>query len=211
MRMTVRSTAAVVTIGAVAAAAGCGGGSGGAGGGVAPVIDPGVAAAAEGAGCRVASYPPAQGPVAADGDGAAQPVPPVQGPHREWWADWGVYDVAVPETYLIHNMSHGGIVVRVGPGVRANARRSLVDAWRADPDLVLVEPGGAGVPGGGLVVTTWLRAMRCPSVTPAAVTAVAAFRDAFRGHGLHPQAGNYAGPEPAPADLPDPTIAEPGI
>ncbi len=211
MRMRSGGGVAVAASALALLAAGCGGaGEGDAGhAGATPGIDPAARAAAEAAGCEITAYPPEYGALAVTPASPA-PVPPVQGPHNEQWADWGVYDVAIPEPYVIHNMSHGGIVVRVGGGVRAGARRALVDVWRADPDLVLVEPGGVGVLGGGLVVTTWLRAMRCPSVTPAVVAAVAAFRDAFRGHGLHPQAGDYEGPEPPPRDLPSPAMTAPG-
>ena len=211
MRRTAWCTTAAVAAAAAIAVAGCGGGGKEADGGVAPGVDPDVVAAADAAGCDVAAYPAEYGPLAADGQGAAQPVPPVQGPHNTRWADWGVYDTAIPEPYVIHNMSHGGIVVRIGAGVGGDVRRALVDVWSADPELVLVEPGGPGVPADGVVVTTWLRAMRCPAATVDSAAALVAFRDAFRGHGLHPQLGDYPGAEPPPPDLPAPSRPDPEL
>ena len=193
-------------------AAGCGGSGSGAAGDagatqVTPGIDPAMRAAADAAGCEVTAYPPEYGPLAAK-PAAPRPVPPVQGEHISQWADWGVYDVPVPEPYVIHNMSHGGVIVRLGARVVPDLRTAVVDLWSESPSLVLVEPGSEGVPADGAVVTSWLRSMRCPAFTTSGLAAVRAFRDAFRGHGIHITNGDYPGAEPRPADLPEPVRAE---
>ncbi len=40
-------------------------------------------------------------------------VPATSGPHFPvWWRDWGVVDEELPDELLIHNMEHGGVVIR---------------------------------------------------------------------------------------------------
>ena len=212
--MRMRSGGGVAVVAGLLAlvSAGCGGSGSGAAGdagatGAAPGIDPATRAAAEAAGCEITAYPAEYGALAATPTTPA-PVPSVQGEHISQWADWGVYDVPVPEPYVIHNMSHGGVIVRLGAGVATDVRTAVVDLWSESPSLVLVEPGSEGVPAGGAVVTSWLRSMRCPAFTTSSVAALRAFRDAFRGHGIHITNGDYPGPEPRPADLPEPARAE---
>src|SRR5262245_61078666 len=120
---------AILAAAAMAAAlTACGGGSSdpapagtGASAADAPIA-PEVAAAAEAAGCTVRGSPP-YGVVLGSGAPQAPAVdPPVVGEHVPTWADWGVYDTAVPPLYLVHNMAHGGIVIWLGAGVSAPAR-----------------------------------------------------------------------------------------
>jgi hypothetical protein len=162
-----------------------------------------VADAARAADCTASGYS------AAD---AAAIQPPAAGPHNPLWADWGVYETAVPEPYLAHNMAHRGVVVRLGAEVPETARRTVIDLWSAAPSYVVVVPGTAGVPSKGVVVTSWQRKLVCPGLTPASVTAVRAYLDAYRGtSGLHPaDPTNYSGTAPRPADLPEPVRPDPG-
>jgi hypothetical protein len=37
--------------------------------------------------------------------------PPSSGPHYGTWADFGVYDFALPRGYWVHNLEHGAVVV----------------------------------------------------------------------------------------------------
>ena len=179
------------------AAGGCGGSS------TTPAsIDASVTGAAGEAGCVSHGYSAAE---------AASIQPPAAGLHNPLWADWGVYETAVPEAYLVHNMAHRGVVLRLGPELPAKSRRTVVDLWAATPSYVVVVPGTAGVPSKGVAVTSWQRDLVCPRLTPASVTAVRAYLDAYRGtSGLHPaDPGDYSGSLPRPADLPEPVRADP--
>lgn len=40
-------------------------------------------------------------------------VPATSGPHFPvWWQDWGVVDEELPDELVIHNMEHGGVIIR---------------------------------------------------------------------------------------------------
>lgn len=40
-------------------------------------------------------------------------VPPTSGPHYPvWWQQWGVTDEELPDELLVHNLEHGGVVIR---------------------------------------------------------------------------------------------------
>lgn len=187
--------------------AGCGGSAGVA----LPSIDASVTNAAQAAGCTVRGYPSQDGPLDAAAGANAAVQPPVAGSHESQWADWGVYDTTVPERYLVHNMAHGGIIVRLGADVPPSARRAVIALWSASPSYAVVVPGTTGVPRAGAVVTSWRRALRCPVFARADLDAVRAYLHAYRGvGGLHKaEPTNFQGEAPAPPDLPTPVRADP--
>lgn len=40
-------------------------------------------------------------------------VPATSGPHfPDWWRDWGVVDEELPDELVVHNMEHGGVIIR---------------------------------------------------------------------------------------------------
>lgn len=177
--------------------------------GPAPAISTPVEVAAKAASCTVKAYPsttrdhadtPARSP--------AEGVPPTSGEHFPVWADWGVYDRALPAGLVVHNLEHGGVAVYLGSDVADDVRQAVVDLWASSPPYVLVVDAAAAdeVPAAGLVVTSWQRALRCDQATSGpTIEAVREFRNAYRG----------AGPEAVPSldanatGLPTPLYSEP--
>jgi hypothetical protein len=82
---------------------------GGAGGGAG---DTGGAGGATACDIQVAEQPLAAGiHVTACSDVTYATNPPSSGPHYPVWADYGVYDFALPRGFWVHNLEHGSVVV----------------------------------------------------------------------------------------------------
>lgn len=74
---------------------------------------PGAAPIAPSADCTVTTWRQPSGP--RDHREPCSPLdypvhPPSSGPHYGVWADFGVYDAAVPWPYLVHSLEHGAVV-----------------------------------------------------------------------------------------------------
>jgi hypothetical protein len=41
--------------------------------------------------------------------------PPTSGPHYPCWADWGIYEEAPADGFLVHNLEHGGVIISYNP------------------------------------------------------------------------------------------------
>lgn len=52
--------------------------------------------------------------------------PPSSGDHYSVPANWGIYDIQVPDTVALHNMEHGGVWITYRPGVSADVVSQLV-------------------------------------------------------------------------------------
>ena len=115
----------------------------------------------------------------------------------------------VPFRFQVHNLEHGGIIVHLGSRLPASARDAVVALWRRSPPFVLVTPETfSRFPPRALVVTSWQRWMVCNPYTPAALRAVAVYRDVYRGTGPEPAGALDSG---AGADgLPMPAIPDEG-
>jgi len=178
--------------------------------GAAPAIDPAVTRAAKAAGCRVQSFrSDGANHVVGDPDYShSQSLPPTSGNHNPVWANWGFYTTEVPYKHLIHNLEHGGIVVYVGSKVPVAAQNGIAAMWAKSPAYMVIVPATADVPASSVVVTSWQRWLVCKPYKASDISAVLAFRNAFRGRGREAVAGVNA---PANAgDRPKPEFPDPG-
>ena len=182
-----------------------------------PEIAAQVRDAAAAAGCEVRGLP-ADGEIQPDGtlhiEGEPDyrpPLPPSSGLHNAFWADWGMYDIPVPNRYLMHNLEHGGVIIHLGRALSPEARGAVQTLWAGSPPYLVVAPGAEGVPPRGLVAVSWQRRLECVPFEPSDVTALRAFRDAYRGTG--PEAApavNVPADVGRPDDLPRPARPDPG-
>lgn len=182
-----------------------------------PEIAAAVRDAAAGAGCEVRGLA-ADGELQPDGtlhiEGEPDyrpPLPPSSGLHNAFWADWGMYDIPVPNRYLVHNLEHGGVVIHLGRALSPTARGAVQTLWAESPPYLVVAPGAEGVPPRGVVAVSWQRRLECSAFQPSDATALRAFRDAYRGTG--PEAApavNVPADVTRPDDLPRPARPDPG-
>ena len=185
--------------------------------GVAPTMDPSVAAAAKAAGCTVRTFPADSGGLGVGKarthvttlePGYSQSIPPTSGPHNDVWADWGYYTQPVPYRYLVHNMEHGGVEIHYGSRLKPDNAKSLAALWAEKPAYMVVVPdAGAGFPKQGVVVTSWQRWMVCKPFGAKSLPAIRAFRDTYRGVGPEQVPSKDAGAN-APG-LPKPAATDP--
>jgi hypothetical protein len=66
--------------------------------------------------------------------------PATSGPHHGQPAIWNVYDRPVPDLNLVHNLEHGGVVVRYGSQVPEGTVEQIVDWYAEDPTGLIVAP-----------------------------------------------------------------------
>ena len=184
------------------------GSSVGAGMGPAPKFTRPVRRAAAAARCRLRGDISAGRNHVANPDYTLVPRPPTNGPHRPIWANWGFYTQPIPYAYEVHNLEHGAIAIHLGIRVPRSAGTNVVRMWADSPPYMLVVPGlPADVPQRGTTVTSWQRAMICPTVNARVLAAIRTYRDTYRG----------TGPEQIPSlnsgatakDLPIPLLPDP--
>jgi hypothetical protein len=62
--------------------------------------------------------------------------PPSSGAHYPTWADYGVYDFALPRGYWVHNLEHGSVVVSYHCNAGCAEELTAAKAWLAtlEPD-----------------------------------------------------------------------------
>jgi hypothetical protein len=65
--------------------------------------------------------------------------PPSSGPHYQSPAPWGIYEDPVPQTILVHNLEHGGIVIQYGK-VGEETVREIQSFYQDDPYGLVVAP-----------------------------------------------------------------------
>lgn len=177
-----------------------------------PPIAAGVTAAAEAAGCTVASFASEANPQDhIPGESAtAQSIPPLSGAHNERWADWGVYDRPIPYKHQIHNLEHGGVVIHYGTQVPVAGVNALRTLWASSPAFLIVVPdANPSFPTDAVVAGSWQRWVVCKPFTPDKVSAIAAFLEEYRGRGPEPAAALNAGGD-RPDGLPEAAIADTG-
>jgi hypothetical protein len=66
--------------------------------------------------------------------------PPTSGPHDAQWVIWNVYDSAVPQINLVHNLEHGGMAVQYGAQVPQETVDQIVAWYSDDPNGIVVAP-----------------------------------------------------------------------
>ncbi len=66
--------------------------------------------------------------------------PPTSGSHYAEPAAWGVYETALPDEQLVHNLEHGGIWISYKPNIDADTKAKLIDLGKQYPKAVIVTP-----------------------------------------------------------------------
>ena len=167
------------------------GSSVGDGNGGPPELDGDLVSAAKAAGCTVQAFTAdtPEGGTARD-HVEGEPVydvsiPPLSGQHNGTWADWGFYSLSIPYKFLVHNLEHGGVVVRYGSEVARADVVSLGELWAKRPAYTVFAPDeSTGFPAKGVVVGSWQRWMVCKPFTPAKhVAVIERFITTYRGRG----------------------------
>lgn len=79
--------------------------------------------------------------------------PPSSGIHTNETVIWNIYDEPVPTISSVHNLEHGGIVIRYGPDVPAGEVEKIREFYLDDPNGLIVAP----MPGLGdtIALTAW--------------------------------------------------------
>ena len=120
-------------------------------------------------------------------------TPPSSGIHTDATVIWGIYDEPIPTISSVHNLEHGGIVIRYGPDVPAAEVEKLREFYIDDPNGLVVAP----MPGLGddIALTAWTYDQgrqndrsyegegRLAKLNRFDEDAFSAFKDEFRGHG----------------------------
>jgi hypothetical protein len=130
-------------------------------------------------------------------------IPASSGLHDPTAAIWSLYDRPVPQTRLVHNLEHGGVIVEYGSEVSDETVAQLADWYQQDARGLIVAPLApeleteAPALADKVVLTAWSHQMRCTGVDE---SAFGGFLDDFRG----PQGDN---PEKFPLDALQPGSA----
>jgi hypothetical protein len=66
--------------------------------------------------------------------------PPSSGIHTDETVIWGMYDEPVPTISTVHNLEHGGVVIRYGPDVPAAEIEKMRDLYLDDPNGLIIAP-----------------------------------------------------------------------
>ena len=66
--------------------------------------------------------------------------PRVTGPHSGQTAIYGEYDEPVPELNVVHNLEHGAVVVRWGPGISEETENAIRSWYRTDARGLIIAP-----------------------------------------------------------------------
>lgn len=66
--------------------------------------------------------------------------PPSSGIHTSQTVIFGIYDQPVPAISTVHNLEHGGVVIRYGPDVPAETVAQIGDFYTEDPNGLVVAP-----------------------------------------------------------------------
>jgi hypothetical protein len=125
-------------------------------------------------------------------------VPATSGPHWDpsGVANWGAYSTPQPETQLIHNLEHGGIVIWYDPDALTEAQIAELDSY-VDAQVAtgqggrfkfIVSPWGGRDPlPSPVVVTAWRRLLELDTVD---MDAIRGFADAnYLVHAPEPNGG----------------------
>ncbi len=66
--------------------------------------------------------------------------PPQSGSHYAKPADWGVYEEAIPDERLVHNLEHGGIWIAYRPSISTAAKDRLTALAKSYKSKVIMAP-----------------------------------------------------------------------
>ncbi len=85
--------------------------------------------------------------------------PPTSGRHNPTPALWGIYDEAIGQDILLHNLEHGGLVVQYGDDVPPETRTAIRDSILADRDFTVLAPDPDL--GNKIAYTMWTHLVEC--------------------------------------------------
>lgn len=109
------------------------------------------------AGCAYGTHPEEEATHVDEAELKWKTFPPASGVHLEQWADYGVYDEAVNDGYLVHNLEHGGVVAWLGRGVSAEQQRAIEDLADKDEKWVIAPREDLE----GIAVNAWAKSLNC--------------------------------------------------
>jgi hypothetical protein len=152
-------------------------------------------------GTHVADGTDCRAPTAPCGAGPYSSLPATSGPHWETTpAQWGAYSTPLPESQIIHNLEHGGIVIWYDPELVDDAGvaeltsyvEGQVDSGIGGRFKFILSPwGGEDDLGGAVALTAWRHLLTIDALD---MDVVRAFADAnYLRHAPEPNGG------PAPA------------
>jgi len=114
-------------------------------------------------------------------------TPPTSGPHYENEAKWGVYDTALPDEQVVHNLEHAGVVVSYNLRDQAQIAqlKGIVESYprsATDPSQVcyLIMRPYSKIAEGEVALTAWGALDKMTGVNE---TEVRQFIDYYRGNG----------------------------
>lgn len=67
-------------------------------------------------------------------------TPPTSGIHTDATVIWGIYDQSVPLASTVHNLEHGGVVIRYGPDVPQSEVDKIGEFYVEDANGLVVAP-----------------------------------------------------------------------
>jgi hypothetical protein len=107
--------------------------------------------------------------------------PPTSGPHDATPLADGAYLEHPHERFWVHSMEHGRIVIHYDPSLPESDQLALKGAFDDDPEGMILIPSEE-LPY-EVAATAWRNGLGCDAYGPAALDAIRAFRDEFRGRG----------------------------
>lgn len=119
-------------------------------------------------------------------------IPATSGPHRAQPLApvvWNSYDDPLPESKLLHNLEHGGVVVQYGNGVPQGAVDVILGWYRESPNGIVVAPlpeqlvQGKPELANEIALTAWTNLQTCKRFNEKAFSN---FVDLYRGQGPEP-------------------------
>jgi hypothetical protein len=83
-------------------------------------------------------------------------VPPTSGAHSVTPADWGIYDHAVIDEVVVHNLEHGGVVINHNliDGPRLDLLTEFIKSQPGYPGCILMRPYEE-IQEGAVALTAW--------------------------------------------------------
>jgi hypothetical protein len=141
---------------------------------------PDVAAAAKAAGAELLHVKASGAGVHTDEKVDYATNPPTSGPHAfDWAADGDYVGVDPPRTeQIVHAQEHGRIVIQYRRGLPRDEVAQLEELFEQKPYHVILVENRTDMPC-DVAAAAWEHVLRCRTLTPKALDAIRAFRDAY--------------------------------
>jgi hypothetical protein len=108
-------------------------------------------------------------------------TPPTSGDHDEVPLADGAYLTEPDPRYFVHSLEHGRVVIAYQPDLPEEDQLALKGLFDEDPDGMVLIPY-ADMPY-DVAAIAWTNLLGCDAYDPEVLSAIAAFRDEFRGQG----------------------------